>query len=337
MPYPIRKIGNTDVSAVGWGAMGISAFYGAPLPDEELLDRAFELGITNWDSADVYADSEELIGKWFAKTGKRSSIFLATKFGFKSDFSLSADPKYVREAFEKSHKRLGVDYVDLYYAHRVDPNVPIEDTVAAMAELVKEGKVKYIGLSEPSPASLRRAHAVHPIAAVQVEYSPFTLDIENPDPKIGLLATARELGITVVAYSPLGRGLLASKFTSHEDITKDDHDFRRFLPRFSKENFPKVLALLDDLKTISKRHNATPGQICLAWLLALGLDIIPIPGTKSVKYLEENADAAHIKLTAEEVEAIRKAAITSGAMEAPRYGESDMRALAIDSPFPKGN
>ncbi|KAF8489763.1 Aldo/keto reductase [Gautieria morchelliformis] len=341
MPYSTRKIGNTHVPAIGWGAMGISAFYGSIQQTEEerlkVLDRAFELGITHWDSADVYADSEELIGKWFAKTGKRDSVFLATKFGFQnpnvvtSDTTFTAEPTYIRQAVESSLRRLGIDCIDLYYSHRVDPKVPIEDTVGAMAELVKEGKVKYIGLSEPSPTALRRAHAVHPISAVQVEYSPFTLDIENPN--VGLLATARELGITVVAYSPLGRGLLAGKFNSADDIAQDD--MRRFYPRFSKESFPKILALLDSLKKISEKHNATTGQICLAWLLGQGEDIIPIPGTRTIKYIEQNAGAVNIELTPEESDTIRRAAIASGATDIPRYTESSMKWSGVDSPMPQ--
>lgn len=207
-----RKIAESIVPPVSFGAMGLSQFYGPVGSDEErfqVLDAAHQLGCTHWDTSDLYADSEELIGKWFQRTGKRGDIFLASNFGFTDD-GIRGDPEYVKHAAEKSLKTLGVDYIDLYYAHRVDSNVPIEYTVQAMAELVKEGKVKYLGLSECSARSLRRAHAVHPIAAIQVEVSPFCLDIF--DPKLDLLRTARELGVKVVCYSPLGRGLLTGRF-----------------------------------------------------------------------------------------------------------------------------
>ncbi|OBZ77664.1 Aldo-keto reductase yakc [NADP(+)] [Grifola frondosa] len=230
---PTRKIGNANVTAIGFGAMGISAYYGRPMSDEEglkLLDAVYESGCTNWDTSDVYNDNELLLGKWFKKTGKRNEIFLATKFSLAHgdpNRAVNGDPEYVPKALEKSLSRLGVEYVDLYYSHRVDQTVPIELTVGAMAKLVHAGKVKYIGLSECSSETLRRAHAVHPIAAVQVEYSPFTLDVE--DEKIGLLKTARELGVTIVAYSPIGRGLITGKYKGPEDFAEDD--FRRTVPR----------------------------------------------------------------------------------------------------------
>ncbi|PSR87078.1 hypothetical protein PHLCEN_2v5248 [Hermanssonia centrifuga] len=351
---PTRKIGNTEVTAIGWGGMGLSAFYSKPLPDEErfkLLDAVYERGCTNWDTADVYGDNEDLIGQWLKRTGKRNEIFLATKFGFvfSSDRIVNGSPEYVRQSIDKSLKRLGVDYVDLYYLHRPDPSVPIEKTVGAMAEAVKEGKVKYLGLSECSAETLRRAHAVHPIAALQVEYSPFTLDIE--DEKLGLFKTAKELGITVIAYSPLGRGLITGQYKGPEDF--EEGDFRRQIARYSKENFPNILKLADGLKKIGERHNATAGQVALAWLLAQGDNVIPIPGTTKVKvgslvltflrhlflnvflsmqYLEENLGAVNVKLSAEELEEVRKVAERADAAQGLRYPESFMAVQFADTP-----
>ncbi|KIL64883.1 hypothetical protein M378DRAFT_162750 [Amanita muscaria Koide BX008] len=328
-----RKIGGTPVSALGFGAMGMSAYYGATESDEErfkLLDTAYEEGCTFWDTADIYGDSEEVIGKWFKRTGKRDEIFLATKFGITlgAKKNITGDPEYVKAAFEKSRQRLGVDVVDLYYLHRADTTVPIEHTVGAMAELVKEGKVRYLGLSEISSSTLRRAHAVHPISAVQVEYSPFTLEIE--DEKIGLLKTCRELGVAVVAYSPLGRGLLTGQFKSPDDFEEGDH--RRTIPRYSKENFPNILKLVSDLKAIGEKHGASAGQVTLAWLLAQGEDIIPIPGTKRIKYLKENLAAAQIKLTTEEVEQVREVATRSDASSVPRYAPQYLKLSFADTP-----
>ncbi|KAI0057316.1 Aldo/keto reductase [Artomyces pyxidatus] len=330
---PTRKIGNTDVTAIGYGAMGIAAYYGEPLPDEErfkILDAVYESGCTNWDTADDYLDSEDLIGKWFKRTGKRDEIFLATKFGVGSPSGklIDGSPAYVRQAFEKSAKRLGVEKVDLYYLHRPDPTVPIEHTVGAMAELVKEGKVKYLGLSEVSASTLRRAHAVHPISAVQVEYSPFTLDIESKDNAV--FQTARELGVAIVAYSPLGRGLLTGKFQGPEDFAEGD--FRRHIPRFSKENFPKVLKVAHDLKEIGDRHGATSGQIALAWLLAQGPNVIPIPGTRSVKYLKENLGATDVRLTQDEVQEVRRIAEQADAVIGDRYPPRIQVTLFADTP-----
>ncbi|KAI0063910.1 Aldo/keto reductase [Artomyces pyxidatus] len=313
--------------------MGIAAFYGDALPDEErfkILDAVYESGCTNWDTADVYMDSEDLLGKWFKRTGKRDDIFVATKFGAGSPSGKQVDgsPAYVRQAFGKSVSRLGVEKIDLYYLHRPDPTVPIEHTVGAMAELVKEGKVTYLGLSEVSASTLRRAHAVHPIAAVQVEYSPFTLDIESKDNAV--LQTARELGIAIVAYSPLGRGLLTGKYKGPEDFAEGD--FRRYIPRFSQENFPKVLKVADDLKEIGDRHGATSGQVALAWLLAQGPDVIPIPGTRSVKYLKENLDAVEVKLTQEEVQEVRQIAEQADAVMGDRYPPGMLETLFADTP-----
>ncbi|KAJ7300908.1 Aldo/keto reductase [Mycena albidolilacea] len=329
-----RKIGDSTFSAIGFGAMGISTYYGAVESDEErfkVLDAAHAAGSTFWDTADVYGDSEELLGKWFKRTGKRADIFLASKFGFTPSYSLDGSPEYVRKAAESSLKKLGVDYIDLYYMHRADAKVPIEHTVGALAEFVQAGKIKHIGLSEISAATLRRAHAVHPIAAIQVEYSPFTLDIE--DPKIGLLATARELGVQVVAYSPLGRGLLTGQYKSLDDF--EDGDFRKAIPRYSAENFPNILKLAAGLKAIGEKYGgATAGQVALAWVLAQGEDIIPIPGTKKVKYLEENVAALKLKLSAEDVQAVREVASQADAAQGERYPPGMVEMMFADTPLP---
>ncbi|KAJ6452493.1 NADP-dependent oxidoreductase domain-containing protein [Mycena sanguinolenta] len=327
-----RKIGNSTFSGIGFGAMGIASFYGAVESDEErfkVLDAAYAAGCTFWDTADVYADSEELIGKWFKRTGKRAEIFLCSKFGFTPSASIDGSPEYVKKATESSLKKLGVDYIDLYYLHRADLNVPIEHTVAAMAEFVKAGKVKNLGLSEVSADTLHRAHAVHPIAAVQVEYSPFTLDIE--DPKIGLLAAARELSVKIVAYSPLGRGLLTGQFKSPDDF--EDGDFRKAIPRYSAENFPNILKLADGLKSIGTKYGgATAGQVALAWVLSQGDDIIPIPGTKKIKYLEENIAAGKLKLSAEDIQAVRNVAAQADATQGDRYPGGMVSLLFADTP-----
>ncbi|KAF9001661.1 NADP-dependent oxidoreductase domain-containing protein [Cyathus striatus] len=332
MSLPTRKIGNDQVNEIGFGAMGISSYYGSVDPDEErfkVLDAALETGCTFWDTADIYGDSEELLGKWFKKTGNRSKIFLATKFGVVAPpRTINGDPEYVKQAAESSLKKLGVDQIDLYYLHRADKTVPIEKTVGAMAELVKEGKVKYLGLSEISSSTLRRAHAIHPISAVQVEYSPFTLDIE--DEKIGLLKTCRELGIAVIAYSPLGRGLLTGQYKSPDDF--EEGDFRTMIPRYSKENFPNILKLADGLAKIGKKHNATAGQVALAWLLSQGQDIIPIPGTKKVKYLLENASASKLKLSAEELQEVREVANKADAAQGDRYPAFMQEAMFVETP-----
>lgn len=333
MSFPTRKIGTTEVSAIGYGAMGISVAYGDILPDEErlkLLDAVYDRGCTNWDTADVYGDSEDLLGKWFKRSGKRDEIFLATKFGlvFKDGRVVDGSPEHVKFSVEQSLRRLGVDHIDLYYLHRPDITVPIEVTVGAMAEFVKQGKVKYLGLSECSSDTLRRAHAVHPISAIQVEYSPFLLDIE--DEKIGLLKTARELGVTIIAYSPLGRGILTGRYKGPEDF--EATDFRLQLARYSKENFPNVLKLVDGLKQIGERHGATAGQVSLAWLLAQGDDVIPIPGTTKVKYLEENLGAVKVKLTSEELLEVRVVAEKANAAQGARYPDILMPALLADTP-----
>ncbi|KAJ6459849.1 NADP-dependent oxidoreductase domain-containing protein [Mycena sanguinolenta] len=350
MSTPTRKIGNSTFPAIGFGAMGIAAFYGAVESDEErfkVLDAAYAAGCTFWDTAEVYNDSEELIGKWLKRTGKRADIFLCSKFGITPARTSDGSPENVRRATESSLKKLGVDYIDLYYLHRADSNIPIEvcqspmfifnpdfriiqqHTVAAMAEFVKAGKVKHLGLSEVSADTLRRAHAVHPIAAVQVEYSPFTLDIE--DRKIGLLATARELGVKTVAYAPLGRGLLTGQYKSPDDF--DEGDFRRRVPRYSAENFPNILKVADGLKSIGAKHGgATAGQVAIAWVLAQGEDIIPIPGTKKIKYLEENIAAGKLKLSVQDVQAVRDVAAQANAAQGDRYPGGMMSSLFADTP-----
>ncbi|KAK7440582.1 Aldo-keto reductase str7 [Stygiomarasmius scandens] len=330
MSLPPRKIGNALVNPIGFGAMGISSYYGSTESDEErfkVLDAAYAKGCTHWDSSNVYGDSEVLIGKWFKKTGKRNEIFLTSKFGFTPQ-GIRGEPEYVREQCLKSLERFGVDSIDLYYQHRVDPKVPIELTVGAMAELVKEGKVKYLGLSECSAEDMRRAHAVHPISAIQVEFSPLVLDIE--DEKLAILKTARELGITIVAYSPLARGLITGQYKSPDDF--EPGDFRLTIPKFQKENFPKILDVVERLKAIGAKHNATAGQVTLAWILAQGDDFVIIPGTKKVKYIEENAGAANVKLSPEEIASIREIAVEANKIPGTRYSEAGMQTVSVTSP-----
>ncbi|KAF5378942.1 hypothetical protein D9757_008712 [Collybiopsis confluens] len=358
MSLSSRKIGNAHVHPIGFGAMGISAYYGKPEPDEErfkVLDAAYGSGCNHWDSANVYVstealsfsspyafvsisyvadrygDSEILIGKWFKKTGKRDKIFLTSKFGITPQ-GPRGDPEFVKEECAKSLERFGVSHIDLYYQHRPDPKVPIETTVGAMAELVKEGKVKYLGLSECTADDLRRAHAVHPISALQVEYSPLVLDIESEQTK--LLKTARELGVTIVAYSPLARGLITGQYKSPDDFEKDD--FRRTIPKYQAENFPKILDVVDKIAKIGKKHNATPGQVTLAWILAQGDDIVVIPGTKKIKYVKENMGAEDVKLSSEEIDAVRKIAVESDSeIPGARYGEYGMQSVLISTPVLK--
>ncbi|MDW7694430.1 aldo/keto reductase [Flammeovirgaceae bacterium SG7u.111] len=307
-----RKLATTDeqLSAIGLGCMGMSFAYG-PRDDKhsiETLEHALSIGINFWDTADMYGvgHNEELLGKVLQK--KRDKVFLATKFGFRVDKNFDpsnmktyktyfdGSPAYVKEACEASLKRLGVDTIDLYYTHRVDPNVPIEETVGAMAELVKEGKVRYLGLSEASASSIRKAHAEHPITALQSEYSLFTRDLESE-----ILPLCRELGISVVPYSPLGRGMLTGTI---KEAPKASDDFRANLPRFQEEVFVENKKLVDKLEEIATKKGNTPAQLALAWLLAQGDDIIPIPGTKKIKYLDENAGSVTIDLSTNELQAI---------------------------------
>ncbi|KAJ7056998.1 NADP-dependent oxidoreductase domain-containing protein [Mycena amicta] len=311
MVLPTRKIGSVDVSAVGFGAMVIAGAYGAVSEQEsfKVLDAAHGAGCTMWDTADRYGESEEILGKWFQRTGKRADIFLGTKVGTCIEDgkpAVNGTPEFIRAAVEKCFKRLQVDCIDLLYLHRADARTPIELSVRALAEFVKAGKVKFLGLSEVSATTLRRAHAVHPIAAIQVEYSPFTLDIE--DPNIAVLDAARALGVAVVAYSPLGRGLLTGRYRSPDDFDEKDH--RRVIPKFTAANFPKILKIVDSLAALGlqKYDGASSSKVTLAWLLAQGPDIIPIPGTKNLKFLSDNIAAASLKLSEEDVAAIRKLA-----------------------------
>lgn len=337
---PQRKIGNGTVPAVGIGIMGMSDYYKYnedPIEAEkkhlEVMTRAADAGETFWDTSDVYGPftNEELIGKWFKLTGRRSEIFLATKFGVSSDpktgkRSIRGDKEYVRQCIEGSLKRLGTDYVDLYYQHRIDKNTRIEETVEAMAELVKEGKVKYLGLSECSERTLRRAHKVHPIAAVQVEYSLFSLDIEREE--IGIKKACDELGVAIVAYSPLGRGMLTGRYRSRKDF--EEGDARLMMPRFSEENFSKNLDLVDQVAELAKRKGCTVGQLALAWLLKQGENVIPIPGTRHLKYLEENVGALKVELTSEEAHEIREVAEKAG-VKGERYPASFSAYLFADT------
>ncbi|OWR26588.1 aldo/keto reductase [Saccharibacillus sp. O23] len=314
------------VSRLGLGCMGMSEFYGGQDDAESLrtLDAAFENGIRFYDTADMYANgkNEEFISPFIRK--HRNEVVIATKFGNVrgedgSYLGISGKPEYVREACEKSLKRLGVDVIDLYYQHRVDPDVPIEETIGAMADLVREGKVRYLGMSEASAETIRRAHAVFPISALQTEYSLWSRDVEDE-----ILPLCRELGIGFVPYSPLGRGFLTGQIRSFEDLAEDD--FRRFSPRFQGENFQKNLDLVDRIREIAAGKGCMPSQLALAWLLAQGEDIVPIPGTKKAKYLIENVGAADVRLTAEELKQI-DAAAPKGAAAGDRYEENGMRTL----------
>jgi aryl-alcohol dehydrogenase-like predicted oxidoreductase len=325
-----RQLGTAglDVSAMGLGCMGMSAFYGTrnDAASVETLHRALDLGITLFDTADVYGagDNEELVGR--ALSERRDAVVIATKFGnvFGSDGALGTidgSPAHVRRACEASLARLGTDRIDLYYQHRVDPTTPIEDTVGAMAGLVDEGKVRFLGLSEASASTLRRAHDVHPIAALQTEYSVWSRDAEDE-----LLATCEELGIGFVAYSPLGRGFLSGRIRAVDALTEGDH--RRSFPRFSEENLKGNLPIVDGLREIAEDKGCTPAQLCLAWLLHRSPAIVPIPGTKRRTFLEENVAAIDIELDAADLERI-DAVAPIGAAAGERYPERAMRRVNV--------
>ena len=321
-----RKLGHSTLStsALGLGCMGMSEFYAGADVDESLatLKLALDRGLNFLDTADMYGPfkNEELVGRGIK--GRRDEVVLATKFGNMrgSDGSfqgVNGRPEYVRACCNASLKRLGVDHIDLYYQHRVDRTVPIEETVGAMSRLVEAGKVRFLGLSEAAPATIRRAHAVHPISALQTEYS-----LWSRDPEDELLATVRELGITFVAYSPLGRGFLTGRFTQFEDLP--EKDYRRFSPRFQGENFSKNLALVDKVSEIARDKGVRPSQLALAWVLAQGEDIVPIPGTTRRAHLEENLETLDIELSAEELARIDEVA-PKGAASGARYPEGALQ------------
>lgn len=322
-----RTLGHSEekLSAIGLGCMGMSHAYGSLDNEESIatLHKALDLGINFWDTADMYGNglNEELLSNVLVPN--RHKVFIATKFGFRwrenGTNYFDGSPEYMKIAVEKSLKRLKIDTIDLYYAHRIDPNVPVEDMVGAMADLVKEGKVRYLGLSEASPASIRKAHAIHPISALQSEYSILTRDVENE-----ILTAIRELGISLVPYSPLARGLVTATVTDLNQLA--ENDFRRTLPRFNGDNWSDNQKLVEGFAALANDKNCTPSQLAIAWVLSQGEDIIPIPGTKKRKYLEENARATEVKLNKSDLAAVEEL-LAKYPIKGARYSEGALKMV----------